>query len=230
MTSRRLFLGSVATAGVGALGVSAFNFPVAAQPAANPVTGEIHRQLRGGVKKLLEGSGPDGARQLATTLRIYAATLNDDRIRAALRKANRQTLLYGPVNHAEMARLADELGVPKSLLPAHPSSTPQDREQALDRMAKEGLSPFLREAADSLEQTAVGLQERASRIRNVALQTCAERCGWTCGLVANSEAAMTISCAMALVFPPAVEFCAAASANYLTVYLACAICAAISGC
>jgi hypothetical protein len=229
MTSRRLFLGSVATAGAGALGVTAFNFPAAAQPAANPVTGEIHRQLRGGVKKLLDGSGPDGARQLATTLRIYAATLNDDQIRAALRKANRQTLLYGPVNHGEMARLADELGVPKSLLPAHPISTPEGREQALDRMLKEGLSPFLRDAAESLDQTAVTLQERASRIRNVALQQC-ESCRWACGLVATSEAAMTISCAMALVFPPAVEFCAAASANYLMVYITCAICAAITGC
>ena len=228
MTSRRLFLGSVATAGAGALGVTAFNFPVAAQPAANPVTGEIHRQLRSGVKKLLDGSGPDGARQLATTLRIYAATLNDDQIRAALRKANRQTLLYGPVNHAEMARLADELGVPKSLLPAHPTSTLQGREQALDRMLKEGLSPFLREAADNLDQTAVTLQERASRIRNAALQC--ESCGWACGFVQPSEAAMTVSCAMALVFPPAAEFCAAASANYLMVYLACAICAVFNGC
>ena len=228
MTSRRLFLGSVATAGVGALGVTAFNFPVAAQPAASPVTREIHRQLRGGVKKLLDASGPEGARQLATTLRIYAATLNDDQIRAALRKASRQTLLYGPTNHAEMARLADELGVPRSLLPAHPSSTPQDREQALDRMLKEGLSPFLRDAADSLDQAAVTLQERASRIRNVAVQC--ESCRYACGFVSNSEAAMTISCAMALVFPPAVEVCAAASANYITVYLACALCAAISGC
>jgi hypothetical protein len=228
MTSRRLFLGTVTTAGVGAFGVTALNFPVAAQPAANPITREIHRQLRGGVQKLTEGSRPDGARQLATTLRIYAATLNDDQIRAALRKANRQTLLYGSVNHAEMARLADELGIPKSLLPAHPTSTPQGREQALDRMLKEGLSPFLRDAADSLDQVAVTLQEHTARIRNVALQ-CSE-CSWACVYVTNSEIAMNALCAFALVFPPAVEFCMAASANYLVVYFACAICAALNGC
>lgn len=228
MASRRLFLGSVAAAGVGAFGVSALNFPVAAQPAANPLTREIRRQLRGGVQKLVDGSGPDGARQLATTLRIYAATLNDDQIRVALRKANRQTLLYGSVTHAEMERFADELGVVKSRLPKHPTSTPQAREQALDRMLKEGLSPFLREAADILDQTAVTLQERASRIRNVAQQC--ESCSWACGFVGNSEAAMTVSCALAIVFPPAAEFCAAASANYIVVYLACLICAGINGC
>jgi hypothetical protein len=204
MTSRRLFLGSIATAGVGAFGVTALNFPVAAQPAANPITREILRQLRGGVQKLIDGSGPDGARQLATTLRIYAATLNDDQIRAALRKANRQTLLHGSVNHAEMERLADELGIPRSVLPLHPTSTSQGREQALDRMLKEGLSPFLREAADRLDRTAVTLQERTARVRNVALQQCAS-CDWACGFVDNSETAMNV-------------------ANYLTVYFVCALC------
>jgi hypothetical protein len=223
MTSRRLFLGSIATAGVGAVGVTALNFPVAAQPAANPITREILRQLRGGVKKLIDGSGPDGARQLATTLRIYAATLNDDQIRAALRKANRQTLLYGSVNHAEMERLADELGIPRTILPTHPTSTPQGREQALDRMLKEGLSPFLREAADRLDQTAVTLQERTARVRNVALQQCAS-CDWACGFVDNSETAMNVACALAVIFPPAMELCMAASANYLTVYFVCAFC------
>lgn len=226
MTSRRLFLGSIATAGVGALGGAALNVPVAAQPGANPVTREIHRQLRGGVKKLLDGSGPDGARQLATTLRIYAATLNDDQLRAALRNADRQTLLYGSVNHAEMARLADELGIPRSVLPLHPTSTPQGREQALDRMLKEGLSPYLREVADRLDRTAVTLQNRTARVRNVALQQCPS-CDWACGFVPESEAAMGLACALAAVFPPAMELCVAASASYLTVYAVCAFCTVI---
>jgi len=227
MTSRRLFLGSVAAAGVGTFGVTALTFPVAAQPGADPITREILRQLRGGMQKMQGGNGGDGARQLATTLRIYAATINDDQLRAMLRKANRQTLLYGPMNHAELERLADELGFPRAQLP-HSTTTPLRREQAVDRLLKEGLSPFMRRAADNLDQAAVTLEARAARVRHVSLE-CAD-CGWACSLLGPSEDAVAALCALAFIFPPAAELCAAASAEYLTVLLACIMCQLFSNC
>ena len=228
MGSRRLFLGSVAAAGVGAFGVTAIDFPVAAQPAADPVTGEILRQIRGGLQQLIDGNGANGARQLATTLRIYAATVNDDRLRAVLRKTNRQTLLYGAINHTEMQRVADELGIPKSLQPPHPTTTTLGREQALERLMKGGLSGLIRQVADALDRGAVNLQERATQVRNVSRQ-CRD-CNWACDLVQPSLDAMTVICAAALLFPPVMEVCMAATANYLTVWLACNMCAAFSFC
>jgi hypothetical protein len=179
------------------------------------------------MEKLLAGNGGEGARQLATTLRIYAATVNDDQVRAMLRKANRQALLYGPINHAEMERLADKLGFPRAQL-AHTATTPERREQAVDRLLKEGLSPLMRTAADNLDQAAITLQERAAQVRNVSLR-CID-CSWACGLVDESGDAMTALCALAFIFPPAVELCTAASASYLTVYLACMMCHLAANC
>jgi hypothetical protein len=231
MASRRLFLGSVAAAGVGAVGATTLNFPVSAQPAATgPFDREIRRQLKDAFSKLQFGAADEGARQAATTLRIYAATLNDAQYRALLRKANRLKLLSVDMNHAEMERAADELGVQKSLL--RHSTNFQVREEMLDRMLKEGLSPFMREVADAVEAIAPKLQLYQAQVRRVVLQPipspgeCGD-CERACGLVEAAIAALTAACALMAVFPPAAELCAAASFAYLTALVACGSCQAI---
>jgi hypothetical protein len=75
---------SLAGAGVGAVGAISLDFPVSAQRAATPpLIREIRRQLKQALGKMRNGQS-GGARQLATTLRIYASTVNDDQLRGAL--------------------------------------------------------------------------------------------------------------------------------------------------
>src|SRR5687767_14940018 len=85
---RRVFLGSAGAAAIAGFG--ALNLQLAAQPAppADPLIRELYRQLKLGMGKMLDGEG-EGARQLASTLRIYAMTVSDDEIRANLRAATR---------------------------------------------------------------------------------------------------------------------------------------------
>lgn len=97
MMTRRMLLGSTAAAaGVGVLGFTSVNVstPVAAQRPRrrDPVTTELHRQLKGGLGKL-RGLDPDGARQIATTLRIYGATLDDAGFRTELRKVGKSATI-----------------------------------------------------------------------------------------------------------------------------------------
>src|SRR5687768_2611836 len=119
---RRVFLGSAGAAAIAGFG--ALNLPLAAQPAppADPLIRELYRQLKLGMGKMLDGEG-EGARQLASTLRIYAMTVSDDEIRANLRAATRargrQALLDAPADHASMQQLGRQLGIPLSLLPPH---------------------------------------------------------------------------------------------------------------
>jgi hypothetical protein len=218
---------------VGAAGVTTLNFPVpvsAQRTVTGPFDREIRRQLKDAFAKLQFGAADEGARQVATTLRIYAATLNDTQHRALLRKANRQQLLSADMKHAEMERMADDLGVQRSLL--RHSTNYQVREEMLDRLLKEGLSPFMREVADAVEAVAPKLQWHQGQIRRVALQPipnpseCGD-CKRACGLVQPALEALTAACALAAVFPPAAELCAAASLTYITTVVACGTCMAI---
>jgi hypothetical protein len=235
--SRRVFVGSLAGAGVGALGATSLDLSLSAQPAvATPLLREIRGQLKEAIRKMRDGES-DGARQLATTLRIYASTVNNDQLRQLLRKANRQQLLLTEMNHGELVRQAQELGLDPSRLPPH-SVDRVGQEAALDRLIKEGVSPFMRTVADYVD----GVAEKMERLERrsggaVALQNALRQpipdqadCGNCNQEQQQVEAALniaTIACAASLIFPPLAEACVATTATYLAFYGAFAICLAI---
>lgn len=235
--SRRVFVGSVAAAGVGAVGTaSLLDFPISAQRVTTPpLIGEIRRQLKEAFGKLQNGQS-GGARQAATVLRLYASTVDNGQLQAALRKANRQQLLLAKMNHGELVRQAEELGINPSRLPPH-SLDSVGREVALDRLIKEGLSPLMLHVADFIDGVGAKMEdlERSGHARpfQVALRqpipdhTECGNCEQEAAQVENAMSVMTVVCAAALVFPLLAEVCAAASATYVTFYAAYSICLAI---
>ena len=234
--SRRVFVGSLAGAGVGAVGATALlDLPVSAQPASTPLTGEIRRQLKEAFGKMRDGQAA-GARQAATVLRLYASTVDDRQLQSLLKKANRQQLLLTEMNHEELARQATEFGLDPSRLPAH-SLDRVGRESALDRLIKEGLSPVMREVADYVDGVGTKMErlERSGRARplQIALrqpipnQTDCGDCEQEKQQVDILLNMMTVTCAAAAVIPILVEACVVLSATYITFYVAYAICSAI---
>jgi hypothetical protein len=235
--NRRVFVGSIAAAGVGAAGAtSLLDFPVSAQPASTaPLTREIRRQLKEAFGKMRDGQG-GGARQAATVLRLYAATVNDSQVQAALRKGNRQQILLAEMNHGELVRQAKELGIDPSRLPPH-SLDRVGREGALDRLIKEGVSPLMREVADYVDGVGTKIErlERSGRARplQIALrqpipsQTDCGNCGQEKQQLDTMLNIMTVTCAAAAVIPILIEACAAVSAAYFSFYIAYAICSAV---
>jgi hypothetical protein len=234
---RRVFVGSLAAAGAGAVGAtSLLDLSVSAQPAAAaPLIREIRRQLKEALGKMRDGQA-DGARQAATILRVYASTVNDGQLQSALRKANRQQLLLTEMNHGELAREAKELGLDPSRLPPH-SLDRVGREAALDRLIKEGLSPFMRTVADYVDGIGAKMEalERSGGARplRVALRQpipSQTECGDCEQEQSQAESALqvaTVACAAAILFPPLVELCAAATATYLAFYAGYSFCLAI---
>src|SRR5688572_953940 len=242
--SRRVFVGSVA-AGVPVVvgaGVAAWPFTdLNAQRSTSaqqygPVVAEVRGQLKDALGKMRNGQS-GGARQLATTLRIYASTVNDDQLREALRKVNRQRLLLTEMNHGELVRQANELGLDPSRLPPH-SLDRIGREAALDRLIKEGLSPLMRQVADYVD----GIGEKIERLERrsggaMALQVALRQpipdpvdCGNCDQEKAQADNALqvaTVACAASVIFPLLAEVCAAASATYLAFYTGYSICLAI---
>ena len=178
----------------------------------------------------------DGARQAATVLRLYASTVNDSLIRTTLRKANRQQILLAQVDHGELVRQAEELGIDPSRLPPH-SLDRVGREVALDRLLQDGLSPLMRHVADFVDVVGAKMEglERSGRARplQIALRQpipdttecyqCEQEKAW----MDNALQAATVICAAALVFPLLAEACAAASAAYVTFYMAYSVCLVI---
>lgn len=237
--SRRVFVGSLAGAGVGAVGTtSLLDFPVSAQPAsAVPLVREMRRQLKEAFGKMRDGNA-GGARQAATVLRLYASTVSDGELRAALEKANRQRLLLTEMNHGELVREAIELGLDPARLPPH-SRDRVGREAALDRLLKEGLSPSMRQIADTLDGLGEKLDDLAKRRGGPQLLAIALRqpipdpvdcgnCNAEAAQVDYAEAQVAVACALAAAFPlpPIQAACAAASTAFIVILSAYGICAA----
>jgi len=230
MASRRLFLGSVAAAGVGAAGAATLlEFPAFAQNrSTSALVQELRRQLKEGLGKMQMGQS-GGARQLATILRVYASTVDDGLLRASLAKINRQQLLTTEMNHAELVRQAQELGLNASRLHAH-SLDRVGREQALDRLVDEGLSPMMKRVADYVDGVALKIErlERDGRARpfQVVLSRqggCGD-CGAIEGAINDSERWMEVICAAAVLLPYLTELCAAACGAWLTFIAAYGVC------
>ena len=234
--SRRVFVGSLAGAGVGALGASSVDLSLSAQrTATSPLLVEIGEQLKDAIGRMRSGQA-NGARQAATVLRVYASTVNNGQLQALLRKANRQQLLLTEMNHGELVRQAKELGIDPSRLPPH-SVDRVGREAALDRLIKEALP----HSCARWPITSMALQRngtpRASIGWRGGFADCASPADSDqvdCG-TGNQEQQQvettlniaTVACAASLIFPFLAEACAAATATYLTFYSAFAICQAI---
>jgi hypothetical protein len=238
--SRRVFVGSLAGAGVGAVGTtSLLDFPVSAQRAAtDPLVHEIRRQLKQAFGKMQNGQS-GGARQAATVLRLYASTVNESELRAALRKANRGQLLSREMNHGEMVRQAQELGLDPARLPPHRLIPYAERGEAVAQLLRDGLGASMRAAADLVDDVAEKIEalpreQRGAFVQTIALQPIPEPvdCG-NCDAVAQAvdyaEKQMGIACALAGLFPlpPVVAACQAAIASFLVILGAFASCRAI---
>jgi hypothetical protein len=230
MASRRLFLGSVAAAGVGAAGAATLlDFPAAAQNrSTSALIVELHRQLKEGFEKVRNGQSA-GARQLATILRVYASTVDDTLLRTTLAKANRQRLLTTEMNHKELARQAEAFGLDPAMLSPHTLDR-TGREKALDQLVAEGLSPFMLRVADYTDTAAAKMEamERSGRARPLRISL---RRQMDCGSCSDEQSQVAgaiqiaqVVCAAAIVFPPLAELCAAASLAYLVFQSALAIC------
>lgn len=177
-----------------------------------------------------------GAHQAATVLRLYASTINDDELRAALRKSNRQRLMLTDMNHGELAREAKEIGLDPSRLPPH-SVDRVGREEAFNRLMKEGLSPLIRDVADYIDSVGVKLEavERSGRARPLQVALRQPIPDFVdCGNCNNEKAQVdyalqvtTVVCAAALAIPLLAELCAAASLTYVTLQASYAICLAV---
>lgn len=228
---RRVFVGSLAGAGVGALGVSSLDLSLAAQPAStSPLLSEIRGQLNDAFGRMQNGEAA-GARQAATVMRVYASTVNDDQVRTMLRKATRQTLLFGDADHKVMLQQVDRLGLRREMFPPHSIRRGPGREAAANRLLKEGLSPLMRQLADTLDGVAEKMEVAARRGVRLAAVRFMQPIPDNCPDCAQEEAqvefardAMEIICAVALVFPVLMELCFAASATYVAFYMALVTC------
>ena len=236
MTSRRVFL-SGSAASLLAVPALPFARQALAQQAlsrapqpSSPLTRELHRQVRQGIRKLLDGNA-HGAPQLAATLRIYAASIPDLRgdLREVVRRRGRAAIMRLPHDRKEVEKLADELGLPRHYLPPHSAHGLAGREKALDRLLAEGHAPLMLRAAEEIELFGVALASARPgagvRVVKVASARCWS-CDNICGLIDDLENTMALVCALAAAFPPLAELCVAVGLSFGSAVTACAVCEA----
>ncbi len=160
MTSRRLFLGSVAAAGVGAAGVTALDFsvPVSAQRRRNPpkedaILKEIRKQLDLTAKEAKTPKAGTWQRGSSALLMFAAwAETNDvdSLLKEGIRRKGKTVLAY------EMTRFRPEAELKHFglTLPSAITITPgtiDDYERVIDGIMKEGIGPTLRGLAGVLQ-------------------------------------------------------------------------------
>jgi hypothetical protein len=233
--SRRIFVGSLAGAGVGAVGAtSLLDFSVSAQPVStDPLTREIRRQLKEALGKMRDGQAA-GARQAATVLRVYASTVNDGQLRALLRKANRATVLSAEPSHGEIVRIAGDLGINPATIPPHRLIDRGVKELELQRMIDNGLGPIFHEVANQFDATATKLEtlkrRGQSRLLTIALrqpiptETQCGHCNEEAKIVEDCESAMAVACAAALILPILAPACEGATLLFLAALSSYGVC------
>ena len=236
--NRRVFVGSLAGAGVGALGATSLDLSLSAQPApTSPLLREIRGQLKEALGKMQNGQAA-GARQAATVLRVYASTVNDGQLQGLLKKANRQQLVVTEMNHGELVRQAKELGIDPSTLPPHTLDR-VGREAALERLIKEGCVSVHAQRCglrrwgrgeDGTRGASVWWRAWRCRLRFASQFLNPGGCG-DCERERQQVDALlniaTVICAASIIFPLLLEACAAVTAAYLTFYMAYGACLAI---
>jgi hypothetical protein len=232
MTTRRLFF----TGSAAALATVPVGYTLLAQqrrsPPSDPLTRELHRQLRQGVQAL-RANDASGAYQVANTLRVYAAALPDLRADAqrVVKQRGRRALTTLPVNHSELEKMAEEVGFPTRLLPPHEPTGMAGREQGLDRFLAEGHAPLMLQIADAIEPISRmkggGVIRPIARVRHQDQepeQDLCFTCDDLCNLIEPSGQLMAVACALAAAFPPAAPLCAASSMTFLSTITACMAC------
>lgn len=243
--SRRVFVGrtalglGVASVGGGAVAFSFADLGGQSVNSLGAVGEEIDRQLAEGIAKMKDGLGA-GARQVATIMRLYASTVDDNQLRGALRKANRRTVTTAAQpNHGELVRRARKFGINPATVPPH-SLDRLRNEEAFDRLSREGLAPSMREVADYVDNLAAKLEDLAQRRGGPQALTIALRqpipepvdCGNCNDLKAgmdNAALLMDAACGLAVLFPlpPIIAACQAAIASFLVMMSAYGLCEAI---
>jgi hypothetical protein len=190
-----------------------------------PVVAEIHRQLKDAFSKLKDGS-PEGARQAATTFRLYASTIDDASLRATVRKYRKQ-VAAGKMNHGQIEKLAKELGVDPSTLPPHEALDPVALQKMAEQIESEGLAPLVRQVADAFDASAKKLEALAKRggkevrFQAVALrqpvpdQVYCGNCNDEWEFVERCAFAASVACAAAGALPVLAPVCAAAEAVFI---------------
>jgi len=235
MQNRRAFIGSTAAVAAAA-GATVFQTslghaqaPSGAAKTIDPVVDAFVKEIQQATADLTRGKG-EGGRRIAQTLRVWAAygesrSYNTQFTQAAQRAVasrGRQEIVYGAVNHAELERYAERLGV-TGTIDLHQASDPAARDKALDRLLKEGITPSLRAAAETLERGAKWLDEHRPSVQPVAF---ARDCGCNdicIGAVLMKEQ-MDVVCAISVLFPPIADFCVAMIMCWLTLASMCGIC------
>jgi hypothetical protein len=243
--SRRVFVGrtalglGVATVGGGAVALSFADLGGQSVTSLGAVGEEIDRQLAEGIAKMKDGLGA-GARQVATIMRLYASTVDDNQLRGALRKANRRTVTTAAQpNHGELVRRALKFGINPAIVPPH-SIDRLRNEAAFDRIRREGLAPSMREVADYVDNLAEKLEDLAKRRSGPQALTIAlhqpipdpvdcGNCNGEKSALEYAEAQMAVACAAAALFPlpPVQAACGAAAAAFLVLLAAYGACEAI---
>lgn len=165
MQNRRVFLGSAAVAGVGAaVGVMMLPAPhtYAQTGVADPVLGELRKQLEDTVAAVRRGRGRPGehARRLASVIRLLNAhgvgAAADTVLRRRLDAEGRDALL---AREFDMVRFMEELkalGIDRvpTLIATYP-----DRVRMFDQTVRNGMTATLASLSASFDRIAVALDQ-----------------------------------------------------------------------
>jgi hypothetical protein len=199
----------------------------------------VKGRLKAAIKKMQArdaGQVAAGALEARTTLLLLADTVVDTPLIDVLRRANPQEILRGRHDHAEINRLAEELGVDPAQLPA--TDTPKNREALLALLQQPGgFASFIRQAAETLEETAKHFETTKAKVVTVAARQQCGACQQTYDQLMGAENFMTLTCAAAaaatiLCGPcdaPLVTLCGAAILTWMTFYTAYMACSTFFG-
>lgn len=207
--TRRMFLGSAAVAGAGAM----MTFPVVPGFAQDDaVGGELRRQLEATLRLMGRNRTGEGPRRIGGLLRLMVAHHRqlDSEIRARgrriVRERGREAVLAADVDLHEVMALAERLGLRFPLTPRSPSR--QVREQVLDELLSKGITAHWLRAADAFDKLSELLDQQAGAIRPVIYD--AEACRTMTIMLEGYAATAAVACLFGPNF-----VCAAATGAYL---------------
>ncbi|HET9360548.1 MAG TPA: hypothetical protein VFO58_12420 [Vicinamibacterales bacterium] len=169
VVGRREFLGSAAIVGVGSMTAGPLLVEGAGKHSHHTgghIEQELVDQLRTSLRGMQGARPAEGARQLASTLRLAAAHFKEKEIDADLkaflhstiRNEGRESLLRRQIDKRMLAAEMQKLGVtaPLDLGPVDHAM----REKALDMLLTTGLTPLMTRVADTLDRRSETLDRR----------------------------------------------------------------------
>jgi hypothetical protein len=204
MQSRRVFLGSAATAGVGSVvggGLFLQTRVTSAQGHAHPTAdpdplfAELQRQMAASITTLQSGGkGGEPARRIAGILRLATAAgvanAFDARLRAAVRRHGRDAILLQTPDLDKFAAEIRQFGIDR--VPALTPAGYGDRARILDTVLANGIGSLFAAGGAKLEQLAVGLDRRM--VLPIAALQEEDPCRQPCAEVLAVEVMMMLAC------------------------------------